>query len=303
MRRRAATLLLECPTEQARAALIRAALRDPSYLVRDAASEALLSIGLGQSIEIIVDALDDSSLLRNRDAFKLLDLLNAFGDANIVESLIRHLQGSYSLSKDYIADALAKSGAPQALAALANKLKDEDRNWRDTALSALVMTNWLPRAEDVPDLVGLLVCGTGLVLASPSKVREAICRIGADATEHLVLLTRRDYAKLKDIAFELLAEVGDARAVPTFMALCRSEDIVKIEQGVRGLELILQRAAAYVHENELRAIMAMPDTFTGCDVGREADRYDTPVYYPWSISCCAVKAIASNELSRRGGQS
>ncbi len=299
---RAARALASFPTDEARTALVAALLHTPSVGVESAVTEALRTTGLGASGGRLADAvaagsLDLASISRQFSARRLLASLDAFGDPHVVGGLLRRWRSPGPCDLRLVADTLVRSGAPEAIAALKQGVGSTDRDRRDAAVDALQETDWTPPVDCVADLVGNIRSGH----PSAASAEQAIRKLGAAATgELLAVATRHLMEKEREVAIRLLADLGDARAIPFFLGRCVSPGSGEMRHAIGVLERILRDDAAGAQAEDLAAILRLEDSYSGVDVGTEADRYDTPVYYPWAVDCRGLRDLASGELGRRG---
>lgn len=298
----AAVSLAEFPTEEVRDALIGAVLRESVYSVESAATEALRSMGLGKQGERIADAIatDSAGLAstsRTLRALNLLASLEAFGDPSVVAALVRQWRGPDGPAYDHVAAALVRGGTPEAIQAFEQRLSGPDSRWQQAAIEALRETGWTPPVEHVADFIG----GINPRLPSAARAEDAVRRVGPAATDQLLLVASRNLREgPREIATRLLADIGDARAIPFFLARCESPGSGPDAQAVGALTQILRGHAPSARIEDLRAVLRLQDVYSGVSVGREADRYDTPVYYPWKLDCRELRGLAAAELSRRG---
>ena len=239
------------------------ALRDRHPKVREAAVEALGSIGGPQAVPALATALrDERSQLRQTAARALaaiggpdaramllacldhkdpatraavVDALAGLGDAGSVGSLAGALGDREKAVRDRAVAALGKLGSSEAAEALLKAIEGPDRDLRQAAAAALRTLTWSPATPRQRALRAVV----------DGDYRAALAE-GAEAVEPLLIALQEKDGRARRLAAEAIGATGDPRAVgPLVEVLGDHEDQVR-SSAVEGLIRIGPAAAPAV---------------------------------------------------------
>ena len=290
-------------------------LRDPDRSVREAAVEALTSIG-APAMSALGTCLADPNLSVQEAASAVL---SSIADNSVLDQLLPALRSQNWIVRMHATKALGRIQDPESISSLVPLLQDTVKAVREEASSALaaignpaipslvdLLTHqeWLVRLHAVEALGKTTSSGAVAPLIATavndadSAVREdAVRALGSIGNPHAVEFLLAAMAKepgLRTLAAEALGRIGDRRAVPALIAVVTganppattrtvtgcgdqwTEEVVTQAAAVRALGLIGDEAAI----SALTA--ALDSTFTRAEAAEALSRFGTKAV-PWLL--------------------
>jgi HEAT repeat protein len=290
------------------------ALKDKRTEVRIAAAETLEGIWdmhrynvrpPAMPLKNLVVALKDEDRGVRQSVEYTLETINPHwmkteGAKEAIPALVEALKDENPRVRAHTADALGLIKDVSALEPLVTALIDRESLVRATAKRALkeIDARWM-HSEVVKNSVPVLLAA--LKDDDPfirGEVAELLGKIGdVQAIGSLVIaIEDKDYY-VRSWAASALGQIGDQQAVIPLVTLATSDKEVA-ETAIRSLQLILERTAASVLPDDLRAAAGLAQVI---GIGTH---YPPPEYYLQNVEvevdCSRVTDIAQQELIRRG---
>jgi len=286
-----------------------AALKDKDHRVRSRAAEALAKIG-SAALEPLLEALkDERSTIRQGAA----EALAKTGDARAVEPLVTMLWDADSDVRKAASAALEALGwqpmdaverardavarrewnkvasfGRDAVEPLSEALRDKRLDIRRRAAEVLAALGWQP-ANAAQRLWFSLALG---------KVKE-VAAVGTEAVEPLLAVLGSWDADGRTTLAAVLGLIGDARAVRPLVELASDAEVAEL--AIQALQRILERGAATVTTDDLRAVAALKDKDV-VQVRRRTRSHGGFIYLrdaPERVDCSPVKRLAKEALLNR----
>lgn len=206
-----------------------AALRDVDLKVHTAAIEALVTIGDPSAVGHLVDVLKDESEYARRGA---VEVLNEVVTVEAIKDLVQALRDEDWWVRVRAADALGTLGGPKVVEAVIGLMRDPDEFIRRYAVEIL---NTIPDERAVEPLLEALADQDWWVR---ERSIDALGRIRDPRSVEPLLSLLRQEPQAAPHCVRALREIGDLRALETFIRLTHAENAELRREAAEALQAL-----------------------------------------------------------------
>ncbi len=248
--RKAALLAIENMPGERNVALLCVMLRDPDLEARGKAVDLVVKARHPDTMKHLVEVLRDESEDARRAA---VEVLNGIADVATLKYLLAALEDQDWWVRSRASDALAKIGGPKVMDAVLQLVRDPDENIRRAAVEILNQT------KDQRAVEHLIAATQDNDWWVRERAADALAEIGSPkAVPALVRMLAGD-ARSMPAAVRALGRLGDAKVLPTLMALLEHADKAIRLEAVSAIARLADQASASTVKAKLQPFMAGAD--------------------------------------------